>query len=489
MIQIEGYSLVLQDRAEGRGGGVALYIRQRLAFTTIDILATTQNAISFRLQGINGSHLTGLLIYRFPKSNRELFYKELANNISDLGENAIIMGDINIDLFRVTESAAYSNLLSSMGFTSHMNQPTREVFPYSTCIDHVHFRSKVKVNIVAVKDCFAKPTRLSDHHAVVIRLRGLTHQLTFASVNKKHTIKFINWDALNTSLLGEDWNSLLSGNNVNEMFATFYRKLSTLLAKNIKFIKKSSCKIKRNPWASELLVRLAKQKNDLYLLIKKHPDNDYLKSQYKKLSQKVQQQTISDKKDYFGDLLEDSGLNSRKYWQVVGKVTGTERKGIDIIQINSIHDGSQNQLLVANEFNNYFTGVTQKLAAKIRDPKAPQISKSPYANLLNPSPHSFFMYPITPSEIINAVKAISNKNSVGTDGVGSEVLKNCMYGLLAPLGILFNLSVTEGVFPNLLKTAIIVPVFKSGLQSELSNYRPIAILLVISKLLELIVKN
>lgn len=186
------------------------------------------------------------------------------------------MGDFNIDLLKATDSSAYSNLL-----TSYINQPTREVFPHSSCIDHVHFRSKAKANCVTVDNCSVSPTGLSDHRAVLDRLRGLTRQPT--SVIEKQTVKFVNWESLNSSLLREDWKSLLAGNNVNEIFATFYCKLNSLLVKNTKFIKKAPGKIKRNPWASDLLVRLAKQKNDLYLLVKKYPDNYYLNCKYKKL--------------------------------------------------------------------------------------------------------------------------------------------------------------------------------------------------------------
>lgn len=99
------------------------------------------------------------------------------------------------------------------------------------------------------------------------------------------------------------------------------------------------------------------------------------------------------------------------------------------------------------------------------------------------------MHPISSSEIINSIKALASKNSFGTDGVSSDLVKNCMYGLIAPLQILFNLSITEGVFLDQLKTAIVVPVFKAGVHSDMSNYRPIALLSVISKLLEYIVKN
>ena len=49
---------------------------------------------------------------------------------------------------------------------------------------------------------------------------------------------------------------------------------------------------------------------------------------------------------------------------------------------------------------------------------------------------------------------------------------------------LFNLSFTTGVFPSVLKTAKVVPVFKKDSKLDYSNYRPISLLSNIEKILE-----
>ena len=49
---------------------------------------------------------------------------------------------------------------------------------------------------------------------------------------------------------------------------------------------------------------------------------------------------------------------------------------------------------------------------------------------------------------------------------------------------LFNLSFLTGVFPSVLKTAKVVPVFKKDSKLDYSNYRPISWLSNIEKILE-----
>ena len=49
------------------------------------------------------------------------------------------------------------------------------------------------------------------------------------------------------------------------------------------------------------------------------------------------------------------------------------------------------------------------------------------------------------------------------------------------------MSFTQGIFPNILKIAKVVPVFKSGNYLDCSNYRPISLLSALSKILEKLV--
>ena len=67
------------------------------------------------------------------------------------------------------------------------------------------------------------------------------------------------------------------------------------------------------------------------------------------------------------------------------------------------------------------------------------------------------------------------------------VLKKLSYQLAKPLCHIANLSLTNGVVPNEMKIAKIIPVFKSGDRTSMDNYRPISLLSCFSKVLEKIV--
>ena len=67
------------------------------------------------------------------------------------------------------------------------------------------------------------------------------------------------------------------------------------------------------------------------------------------------------------------------------------------------------------------------------------------------------------------------------------MLKDAALVLTKPLTFIINLSLETGVVPSEWKVAKVIPLYKSGSQAEIDNYRPISILPTLSKILEKIV--
>ena len=67
------------------------------------------------------------------------------------------------------------------------------------------------------------------------------------------------------------------------------------------------------------------------------------------------------------------------------------------------------------------------------------------------------------------------------------MLKELKDVISTPLADIFNSSLNTGVFPDLMKLGEIVPLHKGSSRDEVENYRPISLLLMISKVLEKII--
>ena len=76
------------------------------------------------------------------------------------------------------------------------------------------------------------------------------------------------------------------------------------------------------------------------------------------------------------------------------------------------------------------------------------------------------------------------KGVPGYDEITVDTLRLSLDILNEPLCYLCNRSLIEGVFPNEMKLANVLPLFKSGDPMLFNNYRPVSLLCVLSKVFE-----
>ena len=83
---------------------------------------------------------------------------------------------------------------------------------------------------------------------------------------------------------------------------------------------------------------------------------------------------------------------------------------------------------------------------------------------------------VTTNELKDAFFSLKMNKSSGANEV-SLVIKNCFGELSDILRYVFDLSLQAGIFSDPMKIAKVTPVFKTGDLTEISNYRPISVLL------------
>ena len=155
---------------------------------------------------------------------------------------------------------------------------------------------------------------------------------------------------------------------------------------------------------------------------------------------------------------------------------------IDKIKVDNVYKSDAKSITSA--FCNHFSKVGKSYAEKI--------SKSnkkieDYLRNIEINSHSLFLTPITESELKSLITALPNKNSSGHNNVNNVLLKQIKDSVVKPMTICVNKSLSEGSFPQVMKLADVCPLFKSKDKSETNNYRPISLLLTLSKLLEKII--
>ena len=108
-----------------------------------------------------------------------------------------------------------------------------------------------------------------------------------------------------------------------------------------------------------------------------------------------------------------------------------------------------------------------------------------YTNFLtNPCLNTLSLLNVNEETTIKIIDDLKAKNSEGVDGLSVKLLKAIKYETSKAITHIINQSLHTGIFPDKLKLAKVIPVFKKGDRTKLDNYRPISILPAISQIFE-----
>ena len=92
-------------------------------------------------------------------------------------------------------------------------------------------------------------------------------------------------------------------------------------------------------------------------------------------------------------------------------------------------------------------------------------------------------------ELKSAFEKLKTNKAPGYDDYNTQIMKNIYATIEVPLLHIVNLSFKNGVFPDKMKIAKVLPLFKSGEKFVVGNYRPISLLPLFSKILERIMHS
>jgi hypothetical protein len=93
------------------------------------------------------------------------------------------------------------------------------------------------------------------------------------------------------------------------------------------------------------------------------------------------------------------------------------------------------------------------------------------------------------SKVFNYLNSLSASKATGLDGLPSRFVRDESPIITGPITHIVNLSLIKGLIADDLKNARVVLLFKKNDKLSFGNYRPLPILIVVSKILEKVVYN
>lgn len=186
--------------------------------------------------------------------------------------------------------------------------------------------------------------------------------------------------------------------------------------------------------------------------------------------------------NYFTRKIEEANGSSSILWQHINSLINpskTKYRTLDCLQV----DGTiiNNNESMANVFNNFFIDSVHELANNFRD------SETTLEEIQLTNPGLFKIREVPSDKIKTIITNMCNSKAQDIYNLNMALVKKHQCELLVPITHLVNLSIRTNTFPECWKPAVITPIHKSGEKDTPNNYRPIAILPVVSKVLEKVI--
>ena len=482
-----------KGRENRKGGGVGLYINNIYSFVirndlNLEVDDTVAESLFVEIIIPKGVNKIIGVIYRPPSGNIGIFNNALdqfLNKINKLHKNIIICGDFNLDNLLYNNNLQTTSFLDKMfgsGFGISISYPTRITETSATLLDQI-FYNNFNQEVISGNIC----VNISDHLPTFFVQSNDNYIKEENKCYFKRMMSEENVSRFIVALQLMNWEFIKTDENVDIIYNTFSQKLFSLY--NIYFpIKKLKCrksKTAKNPWFTTELKELCKEKNKLYFAWLSNP-TDENKLKYRQCSNLEKTKIRATKRLFYQQKLEQNIRNSKETWKILNNLISSKTKTQQYPKY--FRDSETDEIftdheVIASNFNKYFVNVGSELASKLHNTSNKQFTDYFSTSTLN----SLFLSPTDENQVMNIIKMMNSGKSPGDDGLSSNVMKLIINEIADPLVYIINKSLETGIVPQKLKIAKIIPVFKKGDNTIFSNYRPISLLSIISKLLEKIV--
>lgn len=504
--ELPNYKMVSKFRSNNQKGGglLMLYNSTVLEFipTNVDPNITTYEHITgrFNTLGLKPSfHFTVHLIYRPPTSSSGFpiaqAVQELEKTLETVGiqDNILVLGDTNINLNMGNDinTQKYENLLAGWGLERGIWGNTREEVRLGilseTCIDHLYYRLENSVTTIFTG---VIKTKISDHYPICLNF--ILNEKSQVLCEKKVVF---NYKLLESRLKEIDWN-LNDYSQVNEGYWEINRRFTQVYnqctkSKHGDGIKRHVDKkiynhgTKRKEWMTNDILYLIKERDKIFRQWKGDPTNIRHRNMYKNLRNRVTNLIKFRKNNFYYNAFEKNKHNPKKVWNCINGLLGRGRGNNIDLTIETAMSKHMRKSEIVNGFVNYFIQGIEEIKHVCR-----YTPKTNVNNLLSNDDNDYapnyrlHIPKVSPEKVIKIIEGMDDNKSAGYDGIRTRDLKLVRYAIAKPLSELMNGSISSGVFPNTLKKAIIRPIFKNKSKKEFQNYRPIAILPTLEKILE-----
>ena len=500
-IKIPNFNIFRYDA--GRGGGVCIYVKDYLKVSEIQLnIPRIENVDSIWLTVQSSKFPSFILgtVYRHPHAlvNSFDYIEDIFKEILLKNKPVFIFGDINDDL--LCKNAKLGNILKTCKLEQLATKPTRITPTSSSLID---IMATNNVNMVTHSD--VEPCPLADHELVTLTInvkkeKRKTIYKTFRSL-KNYSSEILCDDILRrTPVL----NKVLSTDDVDIQVNIVTTNLNSSINR---VAPEQTIVLTRPPapWITQDIKKVMTERDNLQKRLKVNGSNTELRADYNSKKKLVRSEIYRCKAKYFHTEYLKCRNDMKKSWKLTKTLIPDSKYQFNDCKFDNVNKK-------AEEFNQHFSNVGREAFNKTQVSLHSNVNNGdnanddvgsdgdgsgddgvnnddvnimmPFSNYLGPL---FRPKPVSVETVILIVKDLNETNAVGIDNISLRFVRDSLPVMAFYYTIIINTSIVTGKYPTLWKHPLIAPVYKSGDVDVIGNYRPIALLPILSKVLEKVV--
>ena len=504
LIQITGYDCIPQGKHCGNKGGLVTYVRDKHESEKMELITEKSKiweGLFVEVKTSDGFRMIVSNIYKPPRKYTDIdqFNKEIRPVLEKIKKescDSVFAGDFNINLLELNDKLKFQEFfdqMTSYSFYPKITLPTRIGKRSSTLIDNIYCKMTQNTTMSNSGIVYSS---ISDHFPYFLSFKPTTTKKknipSAPKFIKKKTSSPEAIDNLKEALLAHDFSkdmpSLLGENDIdpNKNYNIFIEKV--LHYKNLhlpeKLVKFNKHRHKQEKWITEGIIKSIKYRDNLHLLVTRadpeSPEYPTLKLNLKTFNGILKKSIRNAKCLYYYEIFNKYKNDMKNMWANINKLITKSCKGKEIKEIIVKGQKIQDKQQIVNEFNNFYVNVGPKLAATIDTH-----NKKPFTDYLTKTittSFNFHLYELEDTEKL--IKSLKTKDSFGNDGISVKLLKAISPGIILPLTLILNQSLISGIFPDTLKIAKVIPLYKKEDRCIVGNYRPVSLLNALSKIFE-----
>jgi Reverse transcriptase (RNA-dependent DNA polymerase)/Endonuclease-reverse transcriptase len=465
LVAFSDYKIFRRDR-RSKGGGVCIFVRKNLScvqvvlppsFDSVEVVSIVMGKARFAC------------LYRAPNDETDpLVFDALIDFLSQASP-LCLTGDFNlpgIDWNRLVSSPdpvsqVIFDTCCRNALTQYITEPTRgtKTLDLLFC-NEPHF---------LVQGSVCPPFSTSDHNSLQFTALSLSN---LKSRPKQYRdFKRASYDLISVFLSEVRWDEVFSNCiSVQEFWSSFQQILNQAIEHFVPL------RELRHPKArhSRSHRRLLNKKRALWKRLRKDPGNTTLRTVYNQCSRECKQLATDNYQKQVNQII--SKKDPRAFYSFLNKNLKSNTCISALVDSDgaTLHSSVEKAELLNNTFSAVFT--VDDGSHHLCPPRIPQED---------------FLTEVCFSESIvsDYLRRLKPKGSSGPDGIPSIFLKRLKFYLSYPLSKIFQVSFLSGCLPEDWLVSKVTPIFKKGVASNPSNYRPVSLTSTCCRLMESIIKD